>query len=59
MPIRQYAQRLLNPFRGVMNIIEYESAETVIIDGIHQDIYARDAELVDRQRFKPRHHLPV
>ncbi len=46
MSIRRYAQRLLNPFRGVMNIIEYESAEAVTIDGIHWDIYVRDADLV-------------
>lgn len=42
-----YAQRLLNPFRGVMNIIEYQGAEAVTIDGIHWDIYVRDTELVE------------
>lgn len=45
-PIRQYSQRLLNPFRGVMNIIAYEGAEAVTIDGLHWDIYVRDMELV-------------
>lgn len=45
--MRHYAQRLLNPFRGVMNIIEFEAAEAVTTDGIHWDIYVRDAELVE------------
>lgn len=46
MALRHYAQRLLNPFRGVMNIIEFEAAEAVTTDGVHWDIYVRDAELV-------------
>lgn len=46
MNIECYAQRLLNPFRGVMNIIEYRGAEAVTTDGIHWDIYVRDDELV-------------
>ncbi|MBI3560353.1 MAG: hypothetical protein HY080_01355 [Gammaproteobacteria bacterium] len=46
MSIRCYAQRLLNPFRGVMNVIEFEAAEAVTTDGIHWDIYVRNAELV-------------
>lgn len=46
MSLKHYAQRLLNPFRGVMNIIEFEAAEAVTIDGLHWDIYVRDAELV-------------
>ncbi len=41
-----YAQRLLNPFRGVMNIIEYQGAEAVTTDGLHWDIYVRDTTLV-------------
>jgi len=41
-----HSQRLLNPFRGVMNIIEHQGAEAVTTDGIHWDIYVRDAELV-------------
>lgn len=43
---RCYAQRLLSPFRGVMNIIEYRGAEAVTIDGRHWDIYVRDTLLV-------------
>jgi hypothetical protein len=42
-----YAQRLLNPFRGVMNIIEYQGAEAVTTDGAHWDIYVRDTRLVE------------
>jgi hypothetical protein len=42
-----YAQRLLNPFRGVMNVIEHEGAEAVTIDGRHWDIYVRDTALVE------------
>jgi len=41
-----YAQRLLNPFRGVMNIIEQQGAEAVTTDGLHWDIYVRDTTLV-------------
>jgi hypothetical protein len=46
MAISRYAQRLLNPFRGVMNIIEHQGAEAVTVDGVHWDIYVRDIELV-------------
>ena len=46
MSIRCYAQRLLNPFRGIMNIIEYADAEAVTTDGVHWDIYVRDSELL-------------
>jgi hypothetical protein len=42
-----YAQRLLNPFRGVMNIIEHQGAEAVTTDGLHWDIYVRDTALVE------------
>jgi hypothetical protein len=42
-----YAQRLLNPFRGVMNIIECQGAEAVTTDGRHWDIYVRDTGLVE------------
>lgn len=39
MEIQCYAQRLLNPFRGVINVIKYQSAEAVTMDGVHWDIY--------------------
>lgn len=43
--IHTYAQRLLNPFRGVVNVIKYESAEAVTMDGIHWDIYVANDSL--------------
>jgi len=46
MSIRCYSQRLLNPFRGVMNVIEYADAEAVTLDGVHWDIYVRNSDLV-------------
>ena len=45
MDIRCYNQRLLNPFRGVMNVIEYADAEAVTLDGVNWDIYVRNSEL--------------
>lgn len=43
--IHTYAQRLLNPFRGVVNVIKYESAEAVTMDGMHWDIYVANDSL--------------
>ena len=45
--IRCYAQRLLNPFRGVVNIIRYKSAEAVTSDGIHWDLYVSNDSLLN------------
>lgn len=45
MPIVCYAQRLLNPFRGVVNVIKYQSAEAVTLDGVHWDIYVANEAL--------------
>ena len=39
MDIEIYAQRLLNPFRGISNTVKYQSAEAVSTDGINWDIY--------------------
>ncbi|MEK6664663.1 MAG: hypothetical protein AABY73_12445 [Pseudomonadota bacterium] len=47
MSIECYAQRLLNPFRGVTNTIRYESAEAVTLDGLHWDIYVSNEKLLD------------
>ncbi len=47
MSIDCYAQRLLNPFRGVTNTIRYESAEAVTLDGVHWDIYVSNEKLLD------------
>jgi hypothetical protein len=47
MQIECYAQRLLNPFRGVMHIIRYQSAEAVTTDGIEWDLYVANDALLD------------
>jgi hypothetical protein len=47
MPITCYAQRLLNPFRGVINCIRYESAEAVTRDGLRWDIYVSNDRLLE------------
>ena len=40
-----YSQRLLNPYRGIMNVISVGDAEAVSIDGVNWTIYLRDDEL--------------
>ncbi len=45
MSVVCYAQRLLNPFRGVVNVIRYRSAEAVTLDGVHWDIYVANEAL--------------
>jgi hypothetical protein len=44
--IECYAQRLLNPFRGVVHVLRYQSAEAVTTDGVHWDIYVANDELL-------------
>ena len=39
MPVSCYSQRILNPFRGVMNIISTGGADAVTIDGINWTLY--------------------
>jgi hypothetical protein len=46
MTIEYYSQRLLNPFRGVMNVIRYRAAEAVTTDGIEWEIYVSNDELL-------------
>jgi hypothetical protein len=46
MTILCYSQRLLNPFRGSMCCIQYQSAEAVTADGIKWDIYVSNAGLL-------------
>jgi len=46
MPFTRYAQRMLNPFRGIVNTVTYQSAEAVSVDGIHWDIYVRNEEIL-------------
>lgn len=40
-----YAERLLNPFRGIINTIRYRSAEAVTADGVRWDIYVSNEAL--------------
>jgi hypothetical protein len=47
MQIECYAQRLLNPFRGVMHTIRFQSAEAVTTNGIEWDIYVANDALLD------------
>jgi hypothetical protein len=47
MQIECYAQRLLNPFRGVVHTIRFQSAEAVTTDGIEWDIYVANEALLD------------
>ncbi len=47
MQIECYAQRLLNPFRGVVHVVRYASAEAVTTDGMEWDIYVANDALLD------------
>lgn len=47
MQIECYAQRLLNPFRGVVHVIRHASAEAVTTDGVEWDIYVANDALLD------------
>jgi hypothetical protein len=47
MHIEFYAQRLLNPFRGIINTVKYHSAEGVSTDGINWDIYVSNDLLLE------------
>lgn len=47
MDIECYAQRLLNPYRGVVHTIRYRSAEAVTTDGVEWDIYVANDALLD------------
>lgn len=42
MPVSCYSQRILNPFRGVMNIISIGGADAVTIDGVNWTLYIHD-----------------
>lgn len=42
MPVNCYSQRILNPFRGVMNIISIGGADAVTIDGNNWTLYIHD-----------------
>ncbi len=45
--IECYAQRLLNPYRGVVHTIRYQSAEAVTTDGVDWDIYVANDALLE------------
>ena len=47
MSLQCYAQRLLNPFRGVMNVIRFQSAEAVTTDGVNWEIYVSNDALLE------------
>ncbi len=57
MPTRCYAQRILNPYRGVMHIIDMESAEAVTTDGLHWDMYIHDDSLLSGN--ETRHDIEI
>jgi len=40
-----YSQRMLNPFRGVMNVIDTINADAVSTDGKIWTLYLRDSNL--------------
>ena len=46
MVVESCAQRLLNPFRGAMHTLRYESAEAVTVDGVHWELYVTNTEIV-------------
>jgi hypothetical protein len=47
MTIECYAQRLLNPYRGVVHTIRHQSAEAVTTDGVEWGIYVANDALLD------------
>jgi len=57
MSFIKYSQRLLNPFRGSMNVIEFKGAEAVSLDGINWDIYVKNQELI--KDIHPRKNVQI
>lgn len=47
MAFEYYAQRLLNPYRGVVHVIRHGSAEAVTTDGVAWDLYVANDALLD------------
>lgn len=45
--VEVFAQRVLNPFRGVLQVIRFLGAEAVSMDGEHWDLYVRNDSLLD------------
>jgi hypothetical protein len=46
MVFETFAQRLLNPFRGAMHTLRYDTAEAVTVDGIHWDLYVTNNTVI-------------
>ena len=46
MNVECFSQRLLNPFRGVMNVIRFEAAEAVTTDGLKWEIYVNNDDVL-------------
>lgn len=46
MLVRHYSQRMLNPFRGLMHVVETEDADAVTVDGVHWDLYVDNIDLL-------------
>ena len=57
MTIDCISHRLLNPVRGVMNVIRYRAAEAVTTDGVNWEIYVSNDEL--REGLDPHAHVHV
>lgn len=57
MTIECFSQRLLNPFRGIVCTIRFESAEAVTTDGFHWDIYVRNELMLDDLDVEDRHKV--
>ncbi len=47
MEIECYGQRLLNPFRGVMQVVRFGPAEAVSMDGVRWEIYVANDTLLE------------
>ena len=56
--VRCYSQRLVNPFRGILSVVETEDADAVSSDGLHWSLYIH-GEIEDvRMNIVPAHdHL--
>jgi hypothetical protein len=48
MTVECFAQRLLNPFRGVMHTVKYGAAEAVTVNGKQWDLYVANESLLPR-----------
>ncbi|MDH5633807.1 MAG: hypothetical protein OEZ10_12535 [Gammaproteobacteria bacterium] len=44
MTVAYYSQKMLNPFRGVMQVVETDGADAASIDGVHWDLYVDDLD---------------